>query len=109
MVVGKLEPSQREKVAKKQQQPKFGEPIDGGACGRPEEKVFEQLHQVPVVESESAEEKFFLVGSSLGDEEKEELVKFLRANIDVFAWQPYDMPGIDAEVMCHKLHIDKKN
>lgn len=32
-------------------------------------------------------------------------VEFLRKNIDVFTWQPYDMPSILAEVMCHKLHI----
>ena len=36
------------------------------------------------------------------------MVYFLRANINVLAWQPYDMPGIDAEVMCHRLYIDKK-
>lgn len=36
------------------------------------------------------------------------MVNFLRTNIDVFAWQPYDMLDIDSEVMCHKIHIDKK-
>ena len=41
------------------------------------------------------------------NEEKEKLVNFLRANIDVFAWHPYNMSGIDAKVMCHRLHIDK--
>ena len=35
------------------------------------------------------------------------MVTVLRRNIDVFDWQPSDMPGIDAEVICHKLHIDK--
>ena len=35
------------------------------------------------------------------------MAEFLKANIDVFEWQPSDMSGIDAEVMCHKLHIDK--
>ena len=35
------------------------------------------------------------------------MVEFLRKNVDVFVWQPSEMPGIDAEVMCHKLHIDK--
>lgn len=59
------------------------------------------------MEGESAEEIFFLVGSSLGDEENEELVRFLRANIDVFACQPYDMPEINAKIMCYRLHIDK--
>ena len=36
------------------------------------------------------------------------MVKFFRSNIDVFAWQPYDMLGIDIEVMCYRLHINKK-
>ena len=47
-----------------------------------------------------------MVGSSLNDEEKTKTVSFFRANNDVFAWQPYDLLGIDAEVMCHRLHID---
>ena len=58
-----------------------------------------------MVHGTSDKEKNFLVGSSLSSEEKEKLVEFLRNNIDVFTWQPYDMPGILAEVMCHKLHI----
>ena len=36
------------------------------------------------------------------------MIKFLRKNVDMFAWQPSDMLSIDPEVMCHKLHIDKK-
>lgn len=51
---------------------------------RPEEKIFKELIQVPKIFGEIVEEKFFLVGSSLGEEEKEELVRFLKANIDVF-------------------------
>ena len=79
-------------------------PIDSGARGRLEQKVFEQLHQVPAVEGENTEEICFLVGPSLGKEEREELVRFLRLNLDVFAWQPYDMPGIDAGVMFQAPH-----
>ena len=48
-----------------------------------------------------------MVGNSLTGEERKQMVSFLRANVDVFAWQPYDMPGVDAEAMCHKLHINK--
>jgi hypothetical protein len=33
------------------------------------------------------------------------LVDFLRANIDVFAWSPSDMPGIPREVAEHALEI----
>lgn len=39
-------------------------------------------------------------------EERDQLVEFLRSNSDVFAWQPYDMPGSPVDVMCHKLYID---
>jgi hypothetical protein len=33
------------------------------------------------------------------------LVTFLRANVDVFAWQPSQMPGIPREVIEHHLKI----
>jgi len=33
------------------------------------------------------------------------LVDFLRANADIFAWSPSDMPGIPREVIEHSLDI----
>jgi hypothetical protein len=33
------------------------------------------------------------------------LVNFLRANADIFAWSPSDMPGIPREVAEHSLDI----
>jgi hypothetical protein len=33
------------------------------------------------------------------------LVDFLRANVDIFAWSPSDMPGIPREVTEHALEI----
>lgn len=41
------------------------------------------------------------------DEERDQMVSYLREKIDVFAWQLYKMPDIDAEVMYHKSYIDK--
>ena len=38
-------------------------------------------------------EKFFQVGSQLPHQEKEELVEFLKRNIDVFAWNTYELQG----------------
>ena len=38
------------------------------------------------------EEKFFQVGVQLPPREKEELIDFLRKNIDVFAWSTYEAP-----------------
>ena len=37
-------------------------------------------------------EKFFQVGSMLPPQEKEGLIEFLRANVDVFAWDPAEAP-----------------
>ena len=34
-------------------------------------------------------EKFFKIGSQLPHQEKEELIEFLKRNIDVFAWNAY--------------------
>ena len=33
------------------------------------------------------------------------LIDFLRANADIFAWSPSDMPGIPREVVEHALDI----
>jgi hypothetical protein len=35
------------------------------------------------------------------------LITFLQENLDVFAWQISDMPGIPREVIEHKLGIDQ--
>ena len=45
--------------------------------------------------------RFFQVGSELPLQEKEELVGFLRRNVDVFAWDAYDAPGVDPSLICH--------
>ena len=71
----------------------------------PAEKSEEALKKILVQDGD--EERFFLLGSGLAEEEEKELETFLRANIEVFAWTPYEMPGIDPEVICHKLNVDR--
>ena len=51
-------------------------------------------------------EKFFLVGSQLPQSEKEELVEFLKRNINVFAWSAYEAPGVDPDFICHHLNVN---
>ena len=51
-------------------------------------------------------EKFFQIGSQLPQQEREELIKFLKQNIDVFAWNTYDSPGMDPEFICHRLNVN---
>ena len=51
-------------------------------------------------------EKFFKVGAKLPLQEKERLLEFLRANVDVFAWSPYEAPGVDPNFICHRLNMN---
>ena len=37
---------------------------------------------------------------------KDELVKFLKKNLDIFAWHHEDMLGIDGDVIEHHLNVD---
>ena len=50
--------------------------------------------------------KLLRVGSQLRAELKDQLVDFLRHNMDVFAWTNADMNGISPDVACHVLNID---
>ena len=50
--------------------------------------------------------KFFQVGSQLPQQEREELVEFLKWNIDVFAWNTYEAPGVDPDFIYHHLNVN---
>ena len=51
-------------------------------------------------------EKFFQIGSQLPYQEREELVEFLKQNINVFAQNTYEAPGVDLEFICHHLNVN---
>ena len=51
-------------------------------------------------------EKFFQVRSQLSQSEKEELIEFLKRNIDVFAWSAYEAPGVNPNFICHHLNVN---
>ena len=51
-------------------------------------------------------EKFFQVRAQLPPQEKEELVEFLKRNIDIFAWDACDALGIDLAFICHHLNVN---
>ena len=51
-------------------------------------------------------EKFFQVRAQLPPREKEELIDFLRRNIDVFTWNAYKAPGVDPNFFCHYLNVN---
>ena len=50
--------------------------------------------------------RFFQVGAQLPLVEKEELIELLRKNIDMFAWDAYEAPGLDSKFICHHLNVN---
>ena len=50
--------------------------------------------------------KFFQIGAQMPLLEREQLVDLLRRNVDVFAWDAYEAPGIDPNFICHHLNVN---
>ena len=42
----------------------------------------------------------------MNDREKVEMLLSLLQNVDVFAWNQYEVPGVDPEFIVHKLNVD---
>ena len=51
-------------------------------------------------------EKFCQIEAQLPPQEKEELLAFLKRNVDVFAWDVYEALGVDLEFICHHLNVN---
>ena len=51
-------------------------------------------------------EKFFPVKTQLLPQEKKELVEFLKRNVDVFAWNAYEVPRVDPSFIYHHLNVN---
>ncbi|XP_075655795.1 uncharacterized protein LOC142625922 [Castanea sativa] len=51
-------------------------------------------------------EKYFQIGAQLPPQEKEKLVKFLKGNLDVFAWNAYKAPRVGPSFICHHLNVN---
>ncbi|XP_030955700.1 uncharacterized protein LOC115977811 [Quercus lobata] len=64
--------------------------------------VSSTLHQKVKYPSEGRVKE---VGSELPPQEKETLIDFLRQNVDVFAWDTYEAPGVDPDFICHHLNV----
>ena len=63
----------------------------------------EALEDIPLDEDDSG--KSTRIGADLEGKIKKDLIRFLRENIDVFAWSYEDMPGIDPSVITHRLNV----
>ena len=63
----------------------------------------EELERIVIADDPK---NFFQVGARLPLQEKEISLEFLRANIDVFTWSPYEAPGIDPSFICDWLNVN---
>ena len=60
---------------------------------------------VPVSIAEGERQRQFLIGDSLSEEHKSQLLTLLNKYQDVFAWTPYEASGVDPELVCHELNV----
>ena len=51
-------------------------------------------------------DRYFQIGSSMEEGDKIKVLLLLIQNVDVFAWSPYEVPGVDPEFIVHKLNVD---
>ena len=56
--------------------------------------------------TEGDQTRHLKIGSKLTEGLRRRLVDILRFNSDCFAWSHADMPGIDPEIIMHKLQVD---
>ncbi|GAA0145143.1 hypothetical protein LIER_05401 [Lithospermum erythrorhizon] len=66
-------------------------------------QLHEEIQSVLFDERDPA--KVFKIGMTLGAEHEAMLTRVLREYRDVFAWEPKDMPGVDPEVLAHRLYV----
>ena len=51
-------------------------------------------------------DRYFQRGASMGSLDKVETLLLLIQNVDVFAWTPYEVPGVDPKFIVYKFNID---
>ena len=68
---------------------------EGGRC--------EELEKITI---DNDNKKYFQVGVQLPPREKEELVTFLKKNVDVFVWSAYKAFGVDPNIIYHHLNVN---
>ncbi|KAL2235215.1 UNVERIFIED_CONTAM: Retrovirus-related Pol polyprotein from transposon [Sesamum indicum] len=79
---------------------------DSSKMERP--KLMERIEPMDHKEIEPMQEghgKRTRIGSKLGEFENV-MITFLRKNVDMFAWEPTDLKGIDPGVIMHRLNVD---
>ncbi|XP_072076434.1 uncharacterized protein [Arachis hypogaea] len=76
--------------------------LDARIDDKPRPKPEGDLEKFRVGEED---DKFTFINRNLPHEMKEPLMEMIRANADLFAWTPADMPGIDPQLISHHLAV----
>ena len=63
----------------------------------------ENLIQVTILPDN---DRSFQIGASMTDEDRVEMLLFLVQNVNVFAWSPYEVLGVDPEFIVHRFNVD---
>ena len=67
-------------------------------------EIVGKLETIELVEGDPT--KTTQVRTSLNPKIKEEIISFLKDDLDVFTWSHEDMPSISANVIQHRLNVD---
>uniref|UniRef100_A0A2N9F652 Uncharacterized protein n=1 Tax=Fagus sylvatica TaxID=28930 RepID=A0A2N9F652_FAGSY len=69
-------------------------------------ETYSSCEELDTVIFSSDPEKYFKIGRELSPGNRTELIDFLVGNVDVFAWDPYEVPGVDPNYIEHRLNTD---
>jgi len=67
-----------------------------------------RLEPVGEVQEREIEGNKFKPDTSLCKELQDKIVEVISRNMNVFMWSSADMPGIDPDILCHRLTMDER-
>ncbi|KAL0394309.1 UNVERIFIED_CONTAM: hypothetical protein Slati_4397100 [Sesamum latifolium] len=70
----------------------------------PKVQLAEELLNIELIPRDPG--KTTRIGSQMSDAIRKEVIQCLQCNIDIFAWTPQYLEGIDPNVITHHLNID---
>ncbi|WRX14220.1 Reverse transcriptase domain - like 10 [Theobroma cacao] len=72
-----------------------------------EKEILPHQELTEMINLENGEEKKEVkIGTSLSSDERQKLKELLREYVDVFAWSYQDMPGLNTDMVVHKLPLE---
>ncbi len=77
----------------------------GDTCIEKSHKPCEPCEELEIVAFSSNLKKYFKIGRELSSADRSELIDFLTSNIDVFAWDPYEVLGVNPDYIQHRLNV----